>query len=268
MTQLARLMIYRYEVFKGHFRVALPSHESDTTANNDDLAVKEYFEAADDMLTIIHRSCDDHIKYINPFLSNTIWLASAVHLMRSQLCQQGTTKSVVKSRYEVLHLTYKNCVRFWDMHTAVQQNLETLEEQLEAWQQSNKRQTPRTSSPKRLSQSSRPQNMATSSVPNADNMDTTSIIPTPPSSHDFYTTDWQTEIPRGDAMLDLMRFVPSMDANSIANANQMTQSATLIDPMFLFGTTQSQGPWIENSRAMDMEPDIDWMPNDLPDILF
>ena len=269
MSQLARLMIYRYDVFKGRLYVAFPSHEADTTANHDDLAVKEYFAAADDMLTIIHRSCDDHIKYINPFLSNTIWLASAVHLMRSQLCQPGTTKSVVKSRYEVLHLTYKKCVSFWDMQTAVQQNLETLEKQLEAWQQSNKRQTSRTSSPKRLSQNTATQNMPTSSLPNAEDMNnTTSIIPTPPSSHGFYTTDWQTEIPRGDSMLDSLRLVPSMDANTIANANQATPSATLIDPMFLIGTTQTQVPWIENSRAMDVGPDIDWMPNDLQDILF
>ena len=158
---------------------------------------------------------------------------------------------------------------FWDMQTAVQQNLETLEKQLEAWQQSNKRQTSRTSSPKRLSQNTATQNMPTSSLPNAEDMNnTTSIIPTPPSSHGFYTTDWQTEIPRGDSMLDSLRLVPSMDANTIANANQATPSATLIDPMFLIGTTQTQVPWIENSRAMDVGPDIDWMPNDLQDILF
>ena len=69
-------------------------------------------------------------------------------------------------------------------------------------------------------------------------------------------------------MLDSLRLVPSMDANTIANANQATPSATLIDPMFLIGTTQSQVPWIENSRAMDVGPDIDWMPNDLQDIFF
>ena len=52
----------------------------------------------------------------------------------------------------------------------------------------------------------------------------------------------------------------------------MIPSATLIDPMFLFGSTQSQGPWIENSRAMDGELDIDWrylqLPNELSDVLF
>lgn len=289
MTQLARLMIYRYDVFKGRFRVALPTRESDVNHDHpgihikgktERLAVNEYFEAADDMLTIIHRSCDDHVRYINPFLSNTIWLASAVHLMRSQLCRPGAIKSAVKSRYEVLHLTYKRCVRFWDMHTAVQQNLETLEEQLEAWQQSKKQcrgGQNHTSSPspdcrEHSFQSPNLDDGPTLSVPNTNANDiTTLVIPTPPSSSSFYPTDWHAGIPAEDtrnASMAEMLCVPSTDAHFITD--QMIPSATLIDPMFLFGSTQSQGPWIENSRAIDGE--LDWsnldLPNELSDVFF
>jgi len=288
MTQLARLMIYRYDVFKGRFRVALPTRDSDVNRETSDihakgkterLAVNEYFEAADDMLTIIHRSSDDHIRYINPFLSNTIWLASAVHLMRSQLCRSGAVKSAVKSRYEVLHLTYKRCVRFWGMNTAVQQNLETLEEQLEIWQQSKKRCSNQeqniTSSPacreERSAQSASLDYRPVLSVPNTNEINTP-INPTQSLSNSFYATDWQTDIPgdiRNTSALDISS-VPSADAQFITD--QMIPSATLIDPMFLFGSTQSQGPWIENSRAMDEELDIDWrylqLPNELPDAPF
>lgn len=290
MTQLARLMTYRYDVFKGRFRVALPTRESEASHDKPDtqtkgkterLAVNEYFEAADDMLTIIHRSCDDHIRYINPFLSNSIWLASAVHLMRSQLCRTGEIKSAIKSRYEVLHLTYKRCVKFWDMHTAVQQNLETLEEQLEAWQQSRRQfQTERRntfSSPARREFSPQTPNVDHDTirpVPDAnENNITPPVIPTPPSSSSFYPNDWHAGIPAEDtrnaSMVDMLS-VPSTDPQFITD--QMIPSATLIDPMFLFGSTQSQGPWIENSRAMDGELDIDWrclqLPNELSDILF
>lgn len=289
MTQLARLMTYRYDVFKGRFRVALPTRESDISHDKPDtqtkgkterLAVNEYFEAADDMLTIIHRSCDDHIRYINPFLSNTIWLASAVHVMRSQLCRTGEIKSAIKSRYEVLHLTYKRCVKFWDMHTAVQQNLETLEEQLEAWQQSRRQyQTERRntlSSPARRECSPQTPNIDHDTirpVPDAnENNITPPVIPTPPSSSSFYPNDWAgipAEDTRNASMVDMLS-VPSTDPQFITD--QMIPSATLIDPMFLFGSTQSQGPWIENSRAMDGEFDIDWrylqLPNELSDVLF
>ncbi|KAJ6114226.1 hypothetical protein N7486_000004 [Penicillium sp. IBT 16267x] len=146
MTQLAKLMIYRYDVFNGHSKRSLSTQRSsnpheaknkkggpqDRKNRMESFASKQYFDAADDMLTIVHRSCDDHIRYINPFLSNTIWLASAVQLVRSRLCQSEVERSATKSRFEVMHLTYKKCVEFWDMHTAVQQNLEMLEEQLEA----------------------------------------------------------------------------------------------------------------------------------------
>lgn len=53
--------------------------------------------------------------------------------------------------------------------------------------------------------------------------------------------------------------------------NQMTPSATLIDPMFLFGRPQSQGPWIEDNRAANGELDFDWsflqVPNMSSDML-
>ena len=203
--------------------------------------------------------------------------------MRSQLCRTGEIKSAVKSRYEVLHLTYKKCVKFWDMHAAVQQNLETLEEQLEAWQQSRRQcQTKRRnnlSSPARREcspQSPALDHNAAIPVPsaNANETDTiTPIIPSPPSSSSFYPNDWHAGIPADDtrntSMVDMLS-VPSTDPQFITD--QMIPSATLIDPMFLFGSTQSQGPWIENSRAMDGEFDIDWsclqLPNEFSNVLF
>ena len=151
MTQLARLMIHRYDAF-GQFRTASPPRDQDTTTDvrdrvnasdrkdwTESLAIKQFFEAADDLLVIVRRSCDDHVRHINPFLSNTIWLASAVLLVRSQLCRPESMRSVIRSRYEVMHLTYRKCVDFWDMHNTVQQNLGTLEQRLEACQRPDRR---------------------------------------------------------------------------------------------------------------------------------
>lgn len=286
MTQLARLMIYRYDVFKGRFSVALPTREPDINQDNtlaeeqtERPAVKEYFEAADDMLGIIYRSCDEHICYINPFLSNTIWLASAVQLMRSQLCRPGAVKSAIKSRYEVLHLTYKRCVRFWGVTTAVQQNLETLEKQLEAWQQLKKHDNnTRGNTPlpacrgERSIQTRNIDHGTDLSSPNANSNDIEPpVILTPPSSNTLYPPDWESGL-IGDtqnvAIPDTVSF-PSEDHLII---DQMTPSATLIDPMFLFGSTLSQGPWIEDNRAANGELDLDWsflqVPNTSSDVLF
>ncbi|RHZ50597.1 fungal specific transcription factor domain-containing protein [Aspergillus thermomutatus] len=240
MTQLARIMIYRYDVFKGRFRVAVGSHEpdpigEDTNVNaGERLAGQAYFDAAGDIQALVHHSSDDHIRHINPFLSNTIWLASAVHLMRSQLCRPGMTRSVIKSRYEVLHLTYKKCVRFWDMHTAVQQNLEALEEQLEEWQAKGQ---PCNDGAKQAQSSTIAG--APDVLPQRDLRTPSASLapPTPPPSHRFYAIDWQTE-----------GLAEATDPSSLD-----AMAAQLLDPMFLFGTASSQGLLIDNNSGLDLD---------------
>lgn len=238
MTQLARLMIHRYDAFSSQFMAAISSFENSGSNSNSEkahsqdkqderekLAITQYFEAADNALNIVRRSCDDHVRYINPFLSSTIWLVSAVYLVRSQFCRPGTSKSVIKSRFEVMHLTYKKCVDFWDMQTAVQQNLGTLEEQLESCQQPEKprhhatgntqearRRSPQSrfiqeghigTAPPHLRQSSHGNGVVPTSptsqvphsdVPNNNTTTTTADFPqlplSPPASTAFHPADW------------------------------------------------------------------------------
>ncbi|KKA17789.1 hypothetical protein T310_8272, partial [Rasamsonia emersonii CBS 393.64] len=150
MTQLAKLMIYRYDVFGGRSPTARRTHDSlsaatakaspvprSSSASNgydaENLVLAQYFEAADNILTIINRSSDGHIRYINPFLSSTIWLASAVQLLRKEFSRDEISRTLIKSKFEVLYMTYKRCVSFWDIHTALQQNLEALETKLEGF---------------------------------------------------------------------------------------------------------------------------------------
>lgn len=146
MTQLARLMIHRYEVFKrrgpSHRRAAQSRDTSSdfrcsnvqSSLDTEKLSLRQYFEASDNILSIINRSHEDHICFINPFLSSTIWLASAIQLVRLQFARDENSRALVNSKFEVLNLTYKRCVSFWGIQTALQQNLETLQVQLEGLQ--------------------------------------------------------------------------------------------------------------------------------------
>ncbi|CAI4218727.1 unnamed protein product [Parascedosporium putredinis] len=129
MTQLARLMIHRYDMFGTHAASRQAGH-----ADPDDPCVRQYFEAADNILMVVNRSCEDHIQHINPFLPSTIWLAAAVQLVRKYIGGPGINQGLIKSRFDVLYLTYKRCVEFWDTKTAMEQNLESLEMQLEGQQ--------------------------------------------------------------------------------------------------------------------------------------
>ncbi|CAK7235340.1 hypothetical protein SCUCBS95973_009237 [Sporothrix curviconia] len=129
MTQLSRLMIHRYELFGSHNQHSPPPSS----------AVLPYFEAADNILAIVNRSCEEHIQHINPFLLSTIWLAAAVQLVRRRhvaiprAIRESNThqQALIKSRFDVLYLTYKRCAAFWNVRTAMEQNLEALEAQLE-----------------------------------------------------------------------------------------------------------------------------------------
>jgi hypothetical protein len=292
MTHLARLMICRYDVFKGRFRVNLPTNRDDC---NDDSPcnandgqhprANEYFDAAGDILAIIHRSSDDHFRYIHPFLSNAIWLASAVNLMRSQLCSPaGTLRSVLRSRYQVLHLMYKKCVSFWEMNTAVQQSLETLEAQVEAWQQQQQQQhgskTPGSlergnsladNSSTHLGASAQSDAQADvaailepSTAQEDHRMCTPPPFPTPPPySTRLPTSNWQPQ-PQSQAqsfqdtfdapMLDLL---PPIDTQPMAGP--LLSSGTLIDPLFLFASNPPLQQLLDpNGFLLDLESGAGW----------
>lgn len=139
MTQLARLMIYRYYLFGAHAHSPQSGGPDDAVGQslpglNDpgNSSVRQYFEAADNILMIVSRSCEDHIRYINPFLPSTIWLAAAVQLVRKYVKPPASNPGLTQSRFDVLYLTYKRCAVFWEAKTAMGQNLEMLEMQLQA----------------------------------------------------------------------------------------------------------------------------------------
>ncbi|CAI7611339.1 unnamed protein product [Penicillium pancosmium] len=141
MIQLARLMIYRYDAFRsksrhpevnGYQRFGDSTSRGTFSPHGLGGALQQYYEAADGILKIVNRSCEEHIWHINPFLSSTIWLASAVQLVRKHFAQFPSNRNLIKSRFEVLYLTYKRCIHFWDTQTALQRNLESIVEQLEA----------------------------------------------------------------------------------------------------------------------------------------
>jgi hypothetical protein len=153
MTQLSKFMIYHYHVFGGFPRASRPcettyqqngsecsastpgqsqpdnSHDNANIINSTEL--DQYFEAADNILTIVNRSCDEHVRYVNPFLASTIWLAAAVQLIYKLFGPPGTNGNLIKSKFDVISLNYKQFVGYWHMSTALQQNLDSLEMQLE-----------------------------------------------------------------------------------------------------------------------------------------
>lgn len=111
-------MIYRYDIFGGYVSSrGVSTYALFALYDIDSLSVALYFEAADNIVLIVSCSCEEYIRYINLFLLSTIWLASAVQLVRKYLEPPPPPLSggyirlanLIKSRFDVLYMTYKRC---------------------------------------------------------------------------------------------------------------------------------------------------------------
>jgi hypothetical protein len=87
-------------------------------------------QAAESIVILINRSADSHIKYVNPFVASTVWLAAAIQLVFRAFCPPGTCKSLVDSNFKVLRLNYCQFIDQWKTSKALQMNLDLLDAQL------------------------------------------------------------------------------------------------------------------------------------------
>ena len=139
MSQLTKFMLNHYWVFgvgavKSKTSSKQHSQYSKQLCGHTNFALSQYFEAADNVLAVVHRSCEEQYQYVNPFLATTIWQAAAVQLVRKEFGPGDTDPALIKSKFEVLCMTYKQFVRYWGTVTALEQNLDTLETELSKFQ--------------------------------------------------------------------------------------------------------------------------------------
>jgi hypothetical protein len=121
MTQLTKLMIYKYDLFEkgpeGSSKKERGYHSSRKQA------FEQYSESADEIVSLVSRSYEEHYRFVNPFLANTIWLAGAVQLLYRELASLDKShKALANSKLEVLSMTYNRFVTYWDMSSTLQKN--------------------------------------------------------------------------------------------------------------------------------------------------
>ena len=147
MTQLARMMTYKFYVFRMRLRwpqlqkelATMKEHTRRGTMPERQLgsivptnatrqALMLYIAASDNVVDIVQRTSGSHHKFVNPFFANTIWLAAAVQLLHRELVPpQSADKLLISSNFELLCLSYRQFVKYWDMSGTLQKNLENLE---------------------------------------------------------------------------------------------------------------------------------------------
>jgi hypothetical protein len=144
-TQLTRIMIHHHDAYGGALKdLHLPGSANEDTSNPTTpvpasvslhlgptrKGLQQYIDAADEILTVVSRSSDDHIRYVNPFLASTIWYGAAIHLAWKVLAPSNFNQDVIHSKFEVLRMSFEEYTTFWDLPKALQENLQSMEEKL------------------------------------------------------------------------------------------------------------------------------------------
>jgi hypothetical protein len=145
MMQLTKFMIYHQQAFMGICQppghkdgasICRPSESATEVSSGDrseNNALSLYLQAADNILTLVNCSSDDHVQHVSPLWASTVWLAAAVQLVYKVLGPRERNMDLIDSKFEVLQLVHKQFVDFWETPSVLQHNLESLEEQLERW---------------------------------------------------------------------------------------------------------------------------------------
>lgn len=152
-TQLTRIMIHHHDAYRGALKdlhlsgsVTEPRSSSKTPApasvslhiGPTRKGLQQYMDAADEILTVVSKSSDDHIRYVSPFLASTIWYGAAIQLAWKVLAPPNFNPDVIHSKFEVLRMSYEAYTTFWDLPKALQENLQSMEEKLKKFKSHGK----------------------------------------------------------------------------------------------------------------------------------
>ncbi len=159
VVQYARLMIYKFFIFRGqmswgHLEAELakykehaegglaPQRQFGSTAPNN--AARQcfvlYLQASQNVVNIIQRTQSNHYKFVNPFLANTIWLATAVQILKRELLHADTSeRELSASNAELLRMTYLQFESYWGISNMLERNLSALEVELNNIRESSRR---------------------------------------------------------------------------------------------------------------------------------
>lgn len=129
MTQLARVMIDHHNVC-AQVAAAAKSHTSQVPKPRDLSSWTNYMKAAENIVTIVRNSAHDHVKYVNPCLTNTLWFAAAAQIACKVVGPPSRAKTLASSNYDLLALTIERYISFWSSTDILKPRLERIESAL------------------------------------------------------------------------------------------------------------------------------------------
>lgn len=140
MIQLARFMVHQFETFGctsrglnagGQFLRDDLLPDKNAVRFTDKEAWDRYLNAADDIVAIVRNCSSHHVRYVNPFIASTIWLAAAAQVICKVFKLPTTGRSSTESNLELLQTNFNQYTQFWNTSGTLQHKMSTLEARLE-----------------------------------------------------------------------------------------------------------------------------------------
>jgi hypothetical protein len=141
MTQLARFQIFHHyafgEITSGTLFTenppnppfgwtSAPDPPSGSISNCEGL--RNCLEAADNILFVLKNVPEWHVKWLNPFLASTVWLAASLQILRKVYALGKEDEA--ESKFSLLRLTCQRYSLFWGTPLTLLQNVDSLERRL------------------------------------------------------------------------------------------------------------------------------------------
>ncbi len=146
MVQLTRFMLHHQDVFRStsldanSVRDAMLDDrrtsqqdrpEQTIPGTSDRQAWEHYVDAADNIVNLVRSTAQDHVRYVNPFLANTIWLAAAAQVVARLFGPPSIDRRLAGSNFDVLRGTLNLYVYFWGVCGELKTKLDNLESRLD-----------------------------------------------------------------------------------------------------------------------------------------
>lgn len=153
MVQLTRFMLHTQNVFRTTSVNASTLWEHHRGSPQDRLdqkgpsagdreAWEHYVDAADKIVKVVRNSSQEHVRYVNPFLANTIWLAAAAQVVARLFGPPSIDRRLAASNFDVLRGTLNLYVSFWGICGELKTKLDNLEYKLDQVRRASEAETP------------------------------------------------------------------------------------------------------------------------------
>lgn len=129
MTQLVHFMS-DHHVVCAQMAAAARAHAANAPRAGDSPSWSNYMAAAENIVTIVRNSAHNHVKYVNPLFTNTLWFAAASQIACRLVGPSCRAEALAASNYDLLELTIQRCTSFWGSNDILKPRLDTIETEL------------------------------------------------------------------------------------------------------------------------------------------